>query len=54
MISPISFQGTYKVYNREYDGIIDFFELMNRCESQGMRTKLEFTDDTKKKPNSCC
>ena len=48
MISPISFQGTYKVYNREYDGIIDFFELMNRCESQGMRTKLEFTDDTKK------
>ena len=33
MISPISFQGTYKVYNRENEGIQDYFELLNKCQT---------------------
>lgn len=47
MISPISFQGTYKVYNRENEGIQDYFELLNKCETSGIKTKMEFSDYAK-------
>lgn len=47
MISPISFHGTYKVYNRENEGIQDYFELMNRCEMSGIKTRMDFSDYSK-------
>ena len=47
MISPIAFHGTYKVYNRQYEGIGDYFELMRRCEDSGIKTKMDFINYSK-------
>ncbi len=48
MISPISFQGTYKVYSTKGDSVREYFYLTDECESRGIKTKIDYTDYTKK------